>query len=129
MALKVTNSNSHSEFTGARERDSVSASTLRWPGICLTTSWIWSSEQRRRISNSLHRCFQPGLGSLSRGKLGLRVVVSSTTEGTHQPVGDESSSFDIVSMEQKKSCSWNIKTHYLRFKHFFVTITDEPSPC
>jgi hypothetical protein len=33
------------------------------------------------------------LGSLSRGKLGLRVVVSSTTEGTHQPVGDESSSF------------------------------------
>jgi hypothetical protein len=21
-------------------------------------------------------------------------------------------------MEQKKSCSWNIKTHYLRFKHF-----------
>jgi hypothetical protein len=49
--------------------------------------------------NSLHRCFQPGLGSLSRGKLGLRVVVSSTTEGTHQPVGDESSSSGIVSFQ------------------------------
>jgi hypothetical protein len=32
-------------------------------------------------------------------ELGLRVVVSSTTEGTHQPVGDESSSFDIVSFQ------------------------------
>ena len=49
--------------------------------------------------NSLHRCFQPGLGSLSRGKLGLRVVVPSTTEGTHQPVGDESSSFGLVSFQ------------------------------
>jgi hypothetical protein len=29
----------------------------------------------------------------------------------------------------KKSCSWNIKTHYLRFKHFIITITDDPSPC
>jgi hypothetical protein len=25
--------------------------------------------------------------------------------------------------------SWNIKTHYLRFKHFIITITDDPSPC
>ena len=49
--------------------------------------------------NSLHRCFQPGLGSLSRGKLGLRFVVSSTTKGTHQPVGDESSSFGLVSFQ------------------------------
>ena len=48
---------------------------------------------------TLHRCFQPGLRSLSRGKLGLRVVVSSTTEGTHQPVGDESSSFGLVSFQ------------------------------
>jgi hypothetical protein len=32
-------------------------------------------------------------------------------------------------MEQKKCCSWNIKTHYLRFKHFIITITDDPSPC
>ena len=32
-------------------------------------------------------------------------------------------------MEQKKSCCWNIKTHYLRFKHFIITITDDPSPC
>jgi hypothetical protein len=31
--------------------------------------------------------------------LGLRVVVSSTTEGTHQPVGDESSSSGIVSFQ------------------------------
>jgi hypothetical protein len=31
--------------------------------------------------------------------LGLRVVVSSTTEGTHQPVGDESSSFGLVSFQ------------------------------
>ena len=31
--------------------------------------------------------------------------------------------------EQKKSCSWNIKTHYLRFKHFIITITDDPTPC
>jgi hypothetical protein len=30
---------------------------------------------------------------------------------------------------KKKSCSWNIKTHYLRFKHFIITITDDPSPC
>jgi hypothetical protein len=29
----------------------------------------------------------------------------------------------FVTMEQKKSCSWNIKTHYLRFKHFIITIT------
>jgi hypothetical protein len=29
----------------------------------------------------------------------------------------------------KKSCSWNIKTHYLRFKHFIITITDDPGPC
>ena len=49
--------------------------------------------------NSLYRCFQPVLGSLSRGKLSLRVVVSSTTEGTHQPVGDESSSSGIVSFQ------------------------------
>jgi hypothetical protein len=49
--------------------------------------------------NSLHRRFQPGLGSLSRGKLGLRVVVSCTTEGTHQLVGDESSSSGIVSIQ------------------------------
>jgi hypothetical protein len=35
----------------------------------------------------------------------------------------------FVTMEQKKSCSWNIKTHYLRFKHFIITITDDPSPC
>ena len=49
--------------------------------------------------NSLHRCSQPGLGSLSRGKLGLRVVVPSTTEGAHQPVGDESSSFGLVSFQ------------------------------
>jgi hypothetical protein len=42
---------------------------------------------------------EPGLGSLSRGKLGLRVVVSSTTEGRHQPVGDESSSFGLVSFQ------------------------------
>ena len=49
--------------------------------------------------NSLHRCFQPGLGSLSRGKLGLMIVVSSTTEGTHQPVGDESNSFGLVSFQ------------------------------
>jgi hypothetical protein len=29
-----------------------------------------------------------------------------------------------------KSCSWNcIKTHYLRLKHFIITITDDPSPC
>ena len=39
------------------------------------------------------------VGSLSRGKLGLRVVVSSTTERTHQPVGDESSSFGLVSFQ------------------------------
>jgi hypothetical protein len=25
---------------------------------------------------------------------------------------------------KKKSCSWNIKTHSLRFKHFIITITD-----
>ena len=49
--------------------------------------------------NSLHRSFQPGLGSLSRGKLSLRVVVSCTTEGTHKPVGDESSSSGIVSFQ------------------------------
>jgi hypothetical protein len=49
--------------------------------------------------NSLQRCFQPGLRSLSRGKLGLRVVVSSTTEGTHQPFGDESSSSDLFSFQ------------------------------
>ena len=30
---------------------------------------------------------------------------------------------------KKKSWSWNIKTHYLRFKHFIITITDDPSPC
>ena len=30
---------------------------------------------------------------------------------------------------KKKSCSWNIKIHYLRFKHFIITITDDPSPC
>jgi hypothetical protein len=30
-------------------------------------------------------------------------------------------------MEQNKSCSWNIKTHYLHFKHFIITITDDPS--
>ena len=35
----------------------------------------------------------------------------------------------FVTMEQKKSCSWNIKTHYLRFKHFIIAITDDPSPC
>ena len=35
----------------------------------------------------------------------------------------------FVTMKQKKSCSWNIKTHYLRFKHFIITITDDPSPC
>jgi hypothetical protein len=70
MALKITCSNSHSVFTGVREHDSVSASTLRWSKICL-----------------------------SRGKLSLRVVVSSTTEGTHQPVGDESSSSGIVSFQ------------------------------
>jgi hypothetical protein len=29
---------------------------------------------------------------------------------------------------KKKSCNWNIKTHYLRFKHFIITITDDPSP-
>jgi hypothetical protein len=29
------------------------------------------------------------------------VVVSSTAEGTHQPVGDESSSSDIVSFQNK----------------------------
>jgi hypothetical protein len=34
----------------------------------------------------------------------------------------------LVTMEQKKSCSWNIKTRYLRFKHFIITITDDPSP-
>jgi hypothetical protein len=28
----------------------------------------------------------------------------------------------FVTMEQKKSWSWNIKTHYLRFKHFIITI-------
>jgi hypothetical protein len=49
--------------------------------------------------NSLHRYFQPELRSLSRGKLGLGVVVSSTTEGTHQPVGDESNSSGIVSFQ------------------------------
>ena len=53
--------------------------------------------------NSLHRCFQPGLGNLFRGKLGLRVVVSSTTERTHQPVGDESSSFGLVSFQNSPS--------------------------
>jgi hypothetical protein len=29
-------------------------------------------------------------------------------------------------MEQTRICSWNIKTHYLRFKHFIITITDDP---
>jgi hypothetical protein len=29
---------------------------------------------------------------------------------------------------KKKSCSWNINTHYLRFKHFIITITDDQSP-
>ena len=28
-----------------------------------------------------------------------------------------------------RSHSWNVKTHYLRFKHFIITITDDPSPC
>ena len=50
---------------------------------------------RNHLTSDLHRRFQ----SLSRGKLGLRVVVSCTTEGTHQPVGDESSSSGIVSFQ------------------------------
>jgi hypothetical protein len=45
------------------------------------------------------------------------VVVSSTTEGTHQHVGDESSSSDIVSFQNKSpsqiSCSGN-KQYYRR---------------
>ena len=65
-------------------------------GECVESSISVSTSS---YPNSLHRCFQPGLGSLSRGKMGLRVVVSSTTEGTHQPVGDESSSSDIVSFQ------------------------------
>jgi hypothetical protein len=43
------------------------------------------------------------LGGLSRGKLSLRVVVSSTTEGTHQPVGDDRSSFGLVSFQNNSS--------------------------
>jgi hypothetical protein len=27
---------------------------------------------------------------------------------------------------KKKICSWNVKTHYLRFKHFIITITENP---
>jgi hypothetical protein len=86
--------------------------------------WWKVSVSTSSYPNSLHRCFQPGLGSLFRGKLGLRVVVSSTTEGTHQPVGDESSSFGLVSFQNnspsqisgsgnrqyyRSSLSWNIR--------------------
>jgi hypothetical protein len=32
----------------------------------------------------------------------------------------------FVTMEKKINCSWNIKTHYLHFKHFIITITALP---
>ena len=30
---------------------------------------------------------------------------------------------------KKKVAVETLKTHYLRFKHFIITITDDPSPC
>jgi hypothetical protein len=29
----------------------------------------------------------------------------------------------------KNNAAVETKTHYLRFKHFIITITDDPSPC
>ena len=29
----------------------------------------------------------------------------------------------------KKKVAVETKTHYLQFKHFIITITDDPSPC
>jgi hypothetical protein len=60
---------------------------------------------------------------LSRGKLGLRVVVSSTTEGTHQPVGDESSSSGIVSFQNNSpsQISGSGNTQYYR-----SSLSDKP---
>jgi hypothetical protein len=55
------------------------------------------------------------------GDLGVNVYIRNTIFRKAPP--------SFVTMEQKKSCSWNIKTHYLRFKHFIITITDDPSPC
>jgi hypothetical protein len=37
--------------------------------------------------------------------------------------------FKWLEIKEQINCSWNIKTHYLHFKHFIITITDDHSPC
>jgi hypothetical protein len=48
--LNTTCRSSHSVLTGLWKRDRQSASTLKVPGICLTTRWTCDRRQRRRIS-------------------------------------------------------------------------------
>jgi hypothetical protein len=105
----TTCSSSHSVLTGLWKRDRQSASTLKVPGICLTTRWMCDRRQRRRISlQRRKRAWQRVTPWFCKYAITVVLSVASTTAFETRRVLKccNSNKTALISSKLMCSCCW-----------------------